>query len=98
MYAGALGENAINRYAVFLVSLELSADPAERRQALTRAREHGLDVDRVAVATAEQTIVKAFDVRRFLVIGDFLLMSLRAASTSSKGIPAFTCYFADITH
>ncbi|KAG7444855.1 nuclear pore protein 84/107 [Guyanagaster necrorhizus] len=61
MYAGALGDNAINRYAVFLVSLDLTADPAERRQALTRAREHGLDVDRVAVATAEQTIVKAFD-------------------------------------
>ncbi|KAJ7695686.1 nuclear pore protein 84/107 [Mycena rosella] len=46
MYAGALGDNAVERYALFLVSLELSADIDERRLALTRAREHGLDMDR----------------------------------------------------
>lgn len=62
MYAGALGDNAVERYAMFLVSLELSADIAERRLALTRARDHGLDMDRVAVATAERTIEKAFEV------------------------------------
>ncbi|KAJ7273472.1 nuclear pore protein 84/107 [Mycena haematopus] len=61
MYAGALGDNAVERYALFLVSLELSADITERRLALTQAREHGLDMDRVAVATAERTIEKAFE-------------------------------------
>ncbi|KAF7298503.1 Nuclear pore complex protein [Mycena kentingensis (nom. inval.)] len=59
LYAGALGDNAVERYALFLVSLELSADVDERRLALTRAREHGLDVERVAVVTAERTIDKA---------------------------------------
>ncbi|KAJ6459798.1 nuclear pore protein 84/107 [Mycena vitilis] len=61
MYAGALGDNAVERYALFLVSLELSADLTERRLALTRARDHGLDMDRVAIATAERTIEKAFE-------------------------------------
>lgn len=62
MYAGALGDNAVERYAMFLISLELSADPTERRLALTRARDHGLDMHRVAVATAERTLEKAFSV------------------------------------
>ncbi|TFK71838.1 hypothetical protein BDN72DRAFT_816969 [Pluteus cervinus] len=62
MYAGALGDNAVERYAMFLVSLEISGDIAERRMALTKAREHGLDVDRVATATAERTIEKAFEI------------------------------------
>ncbi|KIJ62485.1 hypothetical protein HYDPIDRAFT_94356 [Hydnomerulius pinastri MD-312] len=61
MYAGALGDNAVERYAMFLTSLDLSADIKERKMALTRAREHGLDVDRVAVVTAERTIEKAFE-------------------------------------
>lgn len=65
MYAGALGDNAIERYAMFLTSLELSADSAERRLALTRAREHGLDMQRVAVATAERTIERSFQVRLY---------------------------------
>lgn len=67
MYASALGDNAVERYAMFLVSLALSADVAERRLALTRAKDHGLDMERVAVATAERTIEKAFEVRSFLV-------------------------------
>lgn len=62
MYARALGDNAVERYAMFLTSLDLSADIKERKLTLTRAREHGLDVDRVAIVTAEQTIEKAFDV------------------------------------
>ena len=62
MYAGALGDNAVERYAMFLTSLELSADIAERRLALTRARDHGLDMERVAVVTAERTMEKAFSV------------------------------------
>lgn len=63
MYAGALGDNAVERYALFLTSLELSGDASERRLALTRAKDHGLDVERVAVVTAERTIEKAFTVR-----------------------------------
>ncbi|KAG2127530.1 hypothetical protein DEU56DRAFT_820537, partial [Suillus clintonianus] len=35
MYAGALGDNAVERYAMFLTSLELIADINERRLALT---------------------------------------------------------------
>ncbi|KAG6906112.1 hypothetical protein DXG01_015860 [Tephrocybe rancida] len=62
LYAGALGDNAVERYAMFLVSLELSADLSERRLALTRARDHGLDMHRVATATAERTIEKAFEI------------------------------------
>ncbi|KIO00919.1 hypothetical protein M404DRAFT_744982 [Pisolithus tinctorius Marx 270] len=61
MYAGALGDNAVERYAMFLTSLDLSADIKERRLALTRAREHGLDVNTVAIVTAERTIEKAFE-------------------------------------
>ena len=64
MYAGALGEDAMERYAIFLVSLGLSADTNERRLALTRAKEHGLDMERVAIFTAEQTIDNAFRVSR----------------------------------
>ncbi|CAL1702971.1 unnamed protein product [Somion occarium] len=61
MYAGALGDNAIERYAMFLTSLAISADTDERKLALKRARDHGLDIDRVAVVTAERTIEKAFE-------------------------------------
>ena len=75
LYAGALGENAVERYALFLVSLGLRTDTAigaeeaggdvidERKRALMRAGEHGLDVNRVAVVTAERTVDKAFEVR-----------------------------------
>lgn len=62
MYAGALGDNAVERYAMFLTSLDLSADIKERKLTLTRAREHGLDVDRVAIVTAERTIERSFEV------------------------------------
>ena len=68
MYASALGENAIERYALFLVSLALTADINERRLALTRARDHGLDPARVAVVTAERTIEQAFDVGQPLIV------------------------------
>lgn len=61
MYAGALGDNAVERYAMFLTSLDLTTDIKERKLTLTRAREHGLDVDKVAVVTAERTIEKAFE-------------------------------------
>ncbi|KAG1773373.1 hypothetical protein EV702DRAFT_1181131 [Suillus placidus] len=52
MYVGALGDNAVERYAMSLTSLELTADVNERRLALTRA---------VAVVTAERTIDRAFE-------------------------------------
>ncbi|KAF9530797.1 nuclear pore complex protein [Crepidotus variabilis] len=62
LYAGALGDNAVERYAAFLVSLALSADYNERQLALTRANEHGLNVERVAIVTAERTIEKSFSI------------------------------------
>ena len=62
MYTRALGQDAVERYAMFLVSLSLSADINERRLALTRAREHGLDMERIAIFTAERTIDNAFRV------------------------------------
>ena len=37
MYAGALGDSAVVRYAMLLISLELSAESSEYRLALTRA-------------------------------------------------------------
>ncbi|TDL18237.1 hypothetical protein BD410DRAFT_775281 [Rickenella mellea] len=61
MYAAALGANAIERYALFLTSLELTADLDERRTALRRAEEHGLDMVSVARVTAERTVEKAFE-------------------------------------
>lgn len=82
MYAGALGDNAVERYAMFLTSLELSADIAERRLALTRARDHGLDMERVAVATAERTIEKAFSVRA-THCSDYYDLSFKWDSSSS---------------
>lgn len=63
LYAGALGANAIERYASFLASLGLSADPTERRTALARARTHGLDVPAVARKTAGLTLARALEVK-----------------------------------
>ena len=51
------------RYALFLASLDASMDATERRNALRRAKQHDLDVARVARVTAEKTMDKAFDVR-----------------------------------
>lgn len=65
MYASALGDNAVDRYAMFLTSLELTADAVERKETLVRARDHGLDMHRVAAATAERTIEKAMKVSTF---------------------------------
>lgn len=50
---------------MFLTSLELTADVKERGLALMRARDHGLDTARVAVATVENTIDKSFEVGKF---------------------------------
>jgi len=47
---------------MFLVSLGLSAGISERRLALSRARDHGLEMDRVAMAAAERTIARTFEI------------------------------------
>lgn len=62
MCAGALGGNAVELYVIFLTSLELSADINQHGLALTRARDHGLDIERVAIATAERTFENSFDI------------------------------------
>lgn len=62
MYAGALGDNAVERYAAFLVGLGLDANPDERRTALRRAGEEGLDTERVAAVTAERTVDRCLEV------------------------------------
>jgi nuclear pore complex protein Nup107 len=61
-YAAALGDNAISRYALFLAELPVSAHPHERRDALFRAQEFGLDVTLVALSTADMCIERAFKV------------------------------------
>ena len=66
MYVSALGDNAIERYALFLVGLDLSADSNERRQALKRAEDHGLDKIRVAQVTAEKSVERALEVSPLL--------------------------------
>ena len=63
MYAGALGDNAVERYALFLTSLGIAGDKDDRKLALIRARDHGLDTKKVAMITAERTIDQAFAVR-----------------------------------
>lgn len=57
-----MGENAVERYALFLTSLDLSVDLDERRSALQRAEKHELNMVRVAQVTAEKTLEKAFAV------------------------------------
>lgn len=62
-YAAALGDNAVSRYALFLAELPVAASPHERRDALFRAQEFGLDVTLVALGTAEMCMDRAFKVR-----------------------------------
>lgn len=80
----------MERYALFLVSLELGADPSERQLALTQARDHGLDMDRVAVVTAERTIERAFEVGLDGVTWmlNFLTLSLCVAFATAAGCTA----------
>lgn len=65
LYASALGENAIERYALFLTSLDLSVDLDERKAALFRAKKHDLDIIRVAQVAAEKSVKKALNVSWF---------------------------------
>ena len=61
MYAGAFGDNTVERNVLFLPPLAFSAFSVKRLKALKRAREHGLYVPRVAIFTAERTIERARD-------------------------------------
>ena len=67
-YAAALGDNAISRYAMFLAELPVSASSHERRDALFRAQEFGLDVIQVAFSTADMCMDRAFKVRSRLFV------------------------------
>ncbi|VDB98104.1 unnamed protein product [Peniophora sp. CBMAI 1063] len=61
MYAGALGDNAVDRYAHFLAGLELSLDRKARGDTLADAAKYGLDTVRVAEKTAELTVQRALE-------------------------------------
>ncbi len=61
MYSGALGDNAVKRYTLFLTSVALATDSSEQRTALQHAREQWLDVPRVAIVTAEHMTRRALD-------------------------------------
>ncbi|TBU51798.1 nuclear pore protein 84/107 [Dichomitus squalens] len=85
MYTGALGDNAVERYALFLTSLELSGGMHERRLALTRAREHGLGIEREAIVMAERTIEKTFTEILPPVKGPLpLIIGLEPAATDAE--------------
>ncbi|QRV95712.1 nuclear pore complex protein [Ceratobasidium sp. AG-Ba] len=53
LYVSALGDNAVDRYAVYLASLPDDLPRDQRNNALNLARQHNLVVERVAVATAD---------------------------------------------
>lgn len=72
MYAAAMGTNAVDRYASFLTSLDVSVSIADRRAALARVRDHGLDMQRVAEATMQRTIVMIMEVRSVLCSSMFV--------------------------
>jgi hypothetical protein len=58
MYAGALGNNAVKHYALFLTSLAISADPVERHVALQRAQARAGCPPRAAERTIERVLDK----------------------------------------
>lgn len=72
MYVSALGDNAIERYALFLSGLDNSVSIEERRLALRRAEDHGLDIIKVAQVTAEKTLAKALEVSYVCLSSDSL--------------------------
>ena len=93
MYAGALGDNAVERYALFLTSLGIAGDKDDRKLALIRARDHGLDTKKVAMITAERTIDQAFAVRdaefmsNMIGIGVFMIRLLETDVDNAKRAP-----------
>ena len=101
MYAGALGDNAVERYALFLTSLGIAGDKDDRKLALIRARDHGLDTKKVAMITAERTIDQAFAVRdaeftsNMIGIGVFMIRLLETDVDNAKR--ATSRYFGTTT-
>ena len=77
LYAAALGENAIERYALFLTSLDLGVPLDERRAALLRAEKHDLDIVRVAQVAAEKSVKKAQEVRPFSSLSSIKILTLQ---------------------
>ncbi|KAG8702888.1 Nucleoporin nup84 [Ceratobasidium sp. 394] len=53
LYVSALGDNAVDRYALYLASLPADLPRDQRSNALSLARQHNLLVERVAIATAD---------------------------------------------
>ncbi|KAG9086114.1 Nucleoporin nup84, partial [Ceratobasidium sp. 392] len=53
LYVSALGDNAIDRYALYLASLPDDLPREQLSHALSLARQHNLLVERVAIATAD---------------------------------------------
>lgn len=53
----------MGRYAEYLASLGLDVDIVERRLSLTRAKDHNLDMNNVACATAQISVNHAMRVR-----------------------------------
>ncbi|KZV71461.1 hypothetical protein PENSPDRAFT_630135 [Peniophora sp. CONT] len=62
MYAGALGDNAVDRYAHYLSTMELSVDRKARGDTLADAAKYGLDTVRVAEKAAEMSVNRALEV------------------------------------
>ncbi|KAG8935349.1 Nucleoporin nup84 [Tulasnella sp. 418] len=60
LYVGALSQSAVTRYAAYLSTLGMHTSKQERVGALNRAREHGLDVNEVALATAASIAQQTF--------------------------------------
>jgi len=67
-YAAALGDNAVERYALFLSELPVISSLRERKETLLRAAEFGLDVPQVALSAADLCIERAFNVCAFLIV------------------------------
>lgn len=61
MYAGALGDNAVDRYAHYLSTMELSVDSKARGDTLADAAKYGLDTVRVAEKAAEMSVSRALE-------------------------------------
>lgn len=80
MYAGALGDNAVERYALFLVNQGTETSKEERMVALRRAAEQGLDEVRVGEVAAERTVIHCFNV-------SFLLCRCSTCCQSADGLP-----------
>lgn len=62
MYAGTLGDNAIEWYALCLTLLKLVGDMTEQQLMLMRRQDYGLAIEHVTIITADHTIEDPFTV------------------------------------